>query len=326
MPFKTPSFWYNTCSTNIVQRILWPLSLLYRAGYEIHQATGKQEKFSLPVICVGNITAGGSGKTPVALALMALIKRNAFASNPFFVTRGYGSQISSPTLFNSGHNNLLAGDEAIVLADAAPTIVSPDRSKGILLAANRLADMVVMDDGLQNPHIHKTISFLVIDGSMGFGNGLLLPAGPLREPVERGLSRADAFILIGTDEHNIQNLIPQNKPVFSASMHATAPPAPGRYIAFAGIGYPQKFFSFLKKFSGVEISETVSYPDHHAYSASDIQSLRDKAGHLGARLITTRKDAVKIADLSDIDVLDIIIQWDNEPALCSFLKEKTGTI
>lgn len=314
MIMKTPAFWYGENKDGLMRTALMPLSLLYRFGYEIHQALGRNETPPLPVICVGNVTAGGSGKTPAALAIMDVIKRRALAKNPFFLSRGYGGDVRGPVMLDAFTENV--GDEALILARQAPTIVSANRIQGIQLAAHRLSDLIIMDDGLQNPHVKKSVSFMVVDGTMGFGNGKLLPAGPLREPLDRAFAKADAFIVIGSDV----NKLPADKPIFKASIETTKSLAPGRYVAFAGIGYPEKFFTYVRGLPDVDIAETVPFPDHHDYSPSDIQILKTKAAAHGAKLVTTEKDAVKISTSENIETLKINLRWGDEAALAVFLE------
>jgi tetraacyldisaccharide 4'-kinase len=322
---KTPPFWYRPDSEQpgFTEKALTPLSFLYRIGYELHQFGGRREKFNIPVICVGNINAGGSGKTPSALGLMALIKKHNLSQNPFFLSRGYGGGESGPLqVAPEKHNSWDVGDEAIVLAGNAPTIVSSNRSSGVHFALHSRADLILMDDGMQNPDIKKDLHFVVIDGSMGFGNGKLIPAGPLREPLSAGIKKADAFILIGEDKKDIRHRLPADKPIFTARLRPRDNLAPGRYLAFAGIGFPEKFFNFLRDEQNIQLADTVSYPDHYPYNEEDIEELRIKAEHQGARLVTTEKDRMRLGkDTSlPVDVMYVDLAWDDETALLDFLK------
>jgi tetraacyldisaccharide 4'-kinase len=327
MEIKTPSFWYRPASekAEFVEKALVPLSALYRLAYEIHQFSGKQEKFGIPVLCIGNINAGGTGKTPAALALMDVIKNHGLAKNPFFMSRGYGGGEIGPLLVDPQiHNAWHTGDEPLVLAKHAPTIIATKRAQGLLLAMHRQSDLVLMDDGLQNPHIKKDIKFVVINGEMGFGNGRLLPAGPLREPLTKGLKKADAFILIGVDKKNVRALLPPGKPLFTAGLQAQENISPGRYLAFAGIGYPEKFFSFLRENQQVDLVETITYPDHYPYTEDDVFELQRKAAALDTVLLTTEKDYIRLPKLDGFapQILRVKLQWDDEPALAAFLKSR----
>jgi tetraacyldisaccharide 4'-kinase len=310
MPLKTPDFWYRSAQQPpaILEKLLFPLSCLYAFGHKQCQKSRQPYRAAAPVICIGNIVAGGSGKTPSALAVMSLIQGRKLAKSPYFLTRGYGH------------------DEDVLLSRAAPTVVNADRAQGAREAITRGADILVMDDGLQNPGLHKDLSFIVIDGQMGFGNGKLIPAGPLREPLHNGLERADAFILIGEDTRGVRTVLPPGKPVFSASLKATeAPPKDVRYIAFAGLGYPQKFFNFLRQDMGLDVVDTVSFPDHYPYNAPDIAELAHKAGKAEATLITTEKDMQRLPDSEhkgNIVTLPVILNWTNEGDLVNFIKNK----
>ncbi len=323
MTFKTPAFWYRPLDEKpgFLEEALTPLSILYRVGYEIHQFTGRREKFPVPVICIGNLNAGGTGKTPAAIAIMDLIRVNNMAQNPVFMSRGYGGGEIGPLLVNQEkHTAWHTGDEPLILANHAPTIVAASRANGILFALRKSADLVLMDDGFQNPDIAKDIKIIVVNGDMGFGNGKMIPSGPLREPLKKGLRKADAFIFIGKDARGTRNILPQDKPCFAASLKIAEPPPPGRYLAFAGIGYPQKFFNFLREV-GVATVETESFPDHYPYTTDDITRLRQKAQAADARLITTEKDYIRLPDKTGIHALRTTLEWDDAPALIDFLQK-----
>ena len=328
MKLKTPSFWYRPPGSkiNLAEASLTPISALYRLAYEIHQSTSQAEKFDIPILCIGNLNAGGTGKTPAALAVMNTIKKHNIAHTPFFMSRGYGGGEYGPLFVDpQKHTAWHTGDEPIILASAAPTIVSGNRAQGILLAMHRRADLIIMDDGLQNPHIKKDIKFVVINGEMGFGNGKMLPAGPLREPLRKGMKKADAFILIGEDKRNVRALLPADKPLFTTTLHSRDHVHVNRrYIAFAGIGYPEKFYNFLREKHNAEIVETVSFPDHYPYTEEDILELQNKASVRGAELITTEKDFIRLPKVSGFQphVLRIQMEWDNESDVVDFLNAR----
>lgn len=304
MPIKTPSFWYSGTGS-FLSMLFKPLLWFYAIGYFIHQASVKTRRVEVPVICVGNLVAGGTGKTPSAISIMNLIKRNKLAEMPFFLTRGYG------------------GDEDKILSQHALTIINADRLAGAQEAIARNADLILMDDGLQNPSLHKDLKFVVVDGSMGFGNENMLPAGPLRQPLKTGLKQADAFIFIGKDRRDITPML-SGKPIFNANFKALKElSSTDKYIAFAGLGYPQKFFNFLKDTLEDRLVDTIAFPDHHPYSANDLQKLRERAMELGATLVTTEKDAARLSPKDDdIEVLPVELEWQDEAALVSFLKDK----
>lgn len=331
MLFKTPSFWYREPGSQpgALESSLAPLSAIYRIGYEIHQVRGRQQKFDIPIICVGNLNAGGTGKTPAVIALMRTIKNHGLAAMPFFMSRGYGGGELGPLLVDAAkHTAWHTGDEPLILAAHAPTIVSHRRPDGILMAMHRRADMVLMDDGLQNPGIFKNIKIMVINGDMGFGNMKTLPAGPLREPLERGLERADAFVLIGEDRRGVRSLLPAGKPVFTSALASgNQPSRDKKYLAFAGIGYPEKFFRFLKDSANLDLAGMIRFPDHYPYDDEDMQDLAAKAAAHGATLITTEKDYMRIpkSAADAIEILTIRLEWDDEPALAQFLKSMLET-
>lgn len=326
---KTPGFWYRaqTAPAPPIERALTPLSYLYRLGYECHQRLSRSQECKAPVICVGNLNAGGSGKTPVALALMSLLQRHK-ATTPFFLTRGYGGCLRGPLLADPArHSAKEIGDEPLMLAAHAPVVVSADRAAGACFAAAHGANLILMDDGLQNPGLHKDIRIIVIDGAMGFGNEKMLPAGPLRQPIKQGLDQGDLFILIGEDKRNIWNRIPPGKPVFKARLEADGPLlAQTPVIAFAGIGYPEKFFNFLRTHLQAHVVQTASFGDHHPYKDREIETLLRKAREADAKLVTTPKDALRIPLhlRQDILVIDPSLVWNDpnglENALHALLK------
>ena len=330
MNIKTPSFWYrpNGSPPPLLEKVLTPFSALYAAGYKMHQKTKQARKAFLPVICIGNIVAGGTGKTPTALALLNTLRKYGIAKNPFFLIRGYGGGEVGPLLVDpSIHTAWDTGDEALVLSRAASTIVSINRIEGADLALRKGADLVLMDDGLQNPGIHKDIKIVVVNGEMGFGNEKILPAGPLREPLQTGLAKADSFILIGQDHRDCIKNIPAGKPVFHAAIKAIQskiPPKDKSYVAFAGLGYPDKFFSFLRNDVGLNIVKTVRFADHQPYNEENLKNLHQTALSLNAELLTTEKDMMRLPEIPGITVhtLPVELAWEDEELLAQFLKAK----
>jgi tetraacyldisaccharide 4'-kinase len=312
---KTPSFWYdtNSASSRHIATALSSLSAVYALGHLVHQKLTPTHKADIPVICIGNLTAGGGGKTPTALAVMNLIKTAALAKHPCFLSRGYGGTLSGPVTVDATiHTAKDVGDEPLLLAAKAPTIIAADRVAGARFAHAMGHDLIIMDDGLQNPGLHKDVSIVVIDGTAGFGNGLLLPAGPLRTPVWRGLKGANAVLLIGADHHNVLKQIPDGKPILRATVEASVPSHPaGSYFAFCGIAHPDKFRRSLES-TGLNIAGLDSYPDHHPYTAEDIDNLKKKAAAHNARLITTAKDAMRLPQDGTFDILPIALHWDKD--------------
>jgi tetraacyldisaccharide 4'-kinase len=240
---------------------------------------------------VGNLTAGGSGKTPIAIALCRMLA--ARGKKIVFLTRGYGGRLRGPVQVNPArHSASDVGDEPPLLAHHAATIVARDRADGARLADSLGAEIILMDDGFQNFAIAKDFSLLVIDAASGFGNGRLIPSGPLREPVTRGLGRAQALVLMGDGE---VVLPPFAGPILRARLVPTAPEAlRGRNVlAFAGIGRPEKFFRMLEAI-GAYVVAAQSFPDHHRFTGLDLSTLKDAAQKTGALLVTTEKDYVRL--------------------------------
>lgn len=309
---RPPSFWYS--SPGLLSCLLHPLGWLYGVGGKIRHALKPPQHFSVPVISVGNIICGGSGKTPVAIALAHLLKRKGV--NSHFVTRGYGGKLRGPIrVIPLRHTAEEVGDEPLLLAQHAPTWVAKDRRKGVQKAIEEGAELVILDDGHQTAGLYKDISFVVVDLLQGFGNGHVLPAGPLRESLDEGLSRATAIIGVGAGDWATL------KPFFRAHMI----PRPFSFssqkvVAFCGLGFPQKFYKSLKE-NGVNVVATKSFPDHYVYTEKDLGELHNLAKELQSTLVTTRKDWVRLSPSwqRQVQVLDIEIQFEDEAGLLDLL-------
>lgn len=335
MPLKTPKFWYTAPADSLKQSpgehaltgALQPVSMLYQLGHRAKLLWTKTNRAPLPVICVGSVTVGGSGKTPTCIALNNLIKKYALFSEPYFLTRGYGGSDPGPRRIVDHDTAQKVGDEPLLLANRSNTIISVNRHWGAKKAHDLGADLIIMDDGLQNLSLHKDLSFLILDGTLGLGNKKTLPAGPLREPFSTTLKRSDAIILIGEDTYGLRSMIFENIPVFHARItpdkENNPVPVNKPYIAFAGLGTPEKFFDTLRT-NGLTLIETKAFADHHQYSKADIQPLLDYAEKSNARLITTEKDYVRLPkDLQkQVYMYPITLQWKNESALIHFIAEK----
>jgi len=310
---RPPEFWQRDG--------LWP-RLLEPAGWAIACAGRVRRRLAhpvtlpIPVLCVGNLVAGGTGKTPIALALAARL--GARGRRVHCLTRGYGGSASGPLMVDrAAHDARVVGDEALLLAAAAPTVVARDRVAGARLALAHGADLIVMDDGFQNPGLAKDLSLLAVDGAVGFGNGRLLPAGPLREPLAGGLARAHAVVLVGPDRTGVAQRIAGALPVLGARL---APDAGWdalrgrRVVAFAGIGRPDKFFDALAE-HGIKVVERAGFADHHRFGAAELARLAARAAAADATLVTTAKDAVRLPPGSAVTVLRVELVWDDEAAL-----------
>lgn len=326
MPLKTPAFWYRPAAhpATAAEIALTPVSWLYNAGRKIRASRIKSERLGLPVLCVGNIVSGGSGKTPVVAALRDILRAANLSKNPVILSRGYGGSISGPLTVDSEKQTFSeVGDEPLLLAKAGPVIVSRNRPDGARLAERSGVDLILMDDGFQNPSLVKDLSFLVIDGPSGLGNGKLLPAGPLREPLAEALRRTDAVILIGEDETGIGEKIPAPIPVFGAKMKPRQIPDPQRhYIAFAGLGRPEKFKKTLDE-SGLKLTAFHPFPDHHPFTGAEIKNLLQEAENKKAALITTEKDWVRLPEdsKSQIQTLPIALEWSDPETVTVFLQK-----
>lgn len=310
MIFKTPSFWYQPWDkVSSLVRILAPLGNVYGYAGKWRMRAIKPYKARIPVICIGNIVAGGSGKTPTALALMDLIKTRGLAQNPCFLTKGYGGRLKGP-VYVSQQSYEDVGDESLLLARMAPVIVAKDRKQGAQLAEKSGHDMIVMDDGFQNPALHKDVSFVVVDGVTGFGNGYLIPFGPLREKISDGLARAKAIIKIGgnTSLHTAA-------PVIDAHIESTCDLPPGTKIfGFCGLGQPDKFRQSLID-AGLDVRGFKSFADHHPYTMTDLKNLHAEAFDYKAHLITTEKDLCRLPSAENIHIFKIKLVFDNPQAI-----------
>lgn len=313
----TPDFWRNR---SIIAQALRPLAILYHAARKLHVMSGSARLPIIPTICVGNLVAGGSGKTPTCLALATALQ--SAGRNPHIITRGYGGSIKTPTLVKpEQHKCSEVGDEAIVHAASFPCWVGADRIATIAAAAKAGADIAIMDDGLQNPNIKAHKSLLVIDGEYGLGNGLLLPAGPLRETVTEISDRIDAVMIIGDDSHNMTANF-GHKPVFNARLVADESTSlKGQKIyAFAGIGRPEKFYNTLKNI-GAEIMATRNFPDHFQYSPDDLQPIISYCRANNLLAVTTQKDHVRLPDIfkTEIKYLPVKLQFENAESVGRWL-------
>ena len=317
---RTPNHWQNN---NLLSRLLMPFGWIYFQLSLWRHKIARSVDIGVPVICVGNIVAGGAGKTPTVMYLGKLLSKRLKVA---FLTRGYGGAFSGPIKVNPHkHTFQDVGDEALLLSKIAPTWVSQNRLDGGLAAKLDGAQIILMDDGFQNPTIGKTFSILVFDGPYGVGNNQLIPSGPLRETLGRGMSRADAVVIIGEDLHDLQSKIPENIPLFSVT---TSPIISKKLkvaksvIGFAGIGRPRKFLETLKTLN-VEIQDFVPFPDHHKFRNSEIEDLIRRASETGAQLVTTTKDFVRLPPntINSITPMDIELNWVNQTQIKALLEQ-----
>jgi len=318
---KAPGFW--TRQGSVAPLLLSPVAALYAAA-TARRVARPGWRAPVPVICCGNASVGGAGKTPLALDLGDRLATHGLAVA--FLTRGYGGRVRSPVLVDlARHDAATVGDEALLLAASAPTYVGPDRAEAARMAVAAGAQVLVMDDGLQHASLMKDFSFLVIDGAVGFGNGRVIPAGPLREPVAAAAGRCRAAVLIGTDAAGARAQLPNRLPVLAASL-APGPDAASlaaqRVIAFAGIGRPEKFFAMLRE-AGIVVAACHGFADHHPYSERELRPLLAEADRLGALPVTTPKDAVRLpASLrAAVRVVGVRLVWRDESQIEALLGE-----
>ncbi len=318
--FSPPDFWSEE---GRLARLLGPLGGLYGAVSARRAARPPVFRAPVPVICVGNATLGGSGKTPVALDLAARLL--ARGRRPAFLSRGHGARHGPRPLRvdPARHRAEEAGDEPLLLARRAPTFIDPDRVRGAKAAIAAGADVLVMDDGLQNPRLAKTASLLVIDGPAGFGNARPFPAGPLREPLAALWPRVSAVALIGPPRPGLLALLPPALPCFRA--HLVAGPSMAalrgvRVFAAAGIGRPAKFRESLVD-AGAEVAGFLDFPDHHRFRPKDETRILAAARLARARPVTTEKDWVRLspAARAAIAAAGVELAWEDEAALEAWL-------
>ncbi|MGO4704756.1 tetraacyldisaccharide 4'-kinase [Microvirga sp. 2MCAF38] len=305
---RAPTFWWRTKPT-FLAHLLRPLAAIYSAVAARRMAQAS-ERAGLPVICIGNFTAGGAGKTPTAFAIARLLSEAG--EKPAFLSRGYGGELAGPVQVSSMHSAADVGDEPLLLSRAAPAVVARARPAGAHLAHEIGASIVVMDDGLQNPSLRKDLAIAVVDGTTGIGNGFCLPAGPLRASLDAQWPIVDAVLIIGEGEAGesvASEAARHGKSVFRAHIapdpEVTSHLQNRKVLAFAGIGRPEKFFETLRA-SGASVEQTRSFPDHHPYNAQELRTLVDEARRSGLQLVTTEKDLVRIEGLSDKTIAQVI--------------------
>ena len=291
---KTPAFWDNK---GLISTLLLPLSGLWLGVSALRSALARKSEASLPVICVGNLSAGGTGKTPVVAYLYDWCVNAGL--RPVILSRGYGGSATAPLWVDpQTHDATICGDEPLMLADGRDVIVSRDRVAGANAIATRdIHDVILMDDGLQNPFLAHDLRIGIFDGGVGVGNGRVIPAGPLRVSLANGLADLDVAVINGDDETGLGTLLPAGVPVVRGSLRAdqsiieTLGKTP--LLAFAGIGRPERFFVTVRR-AGGNLVRWLAFADHHAYSQHDLIKLQEDATRLGAELITTQKDWIRL--------------------------------
>lgn len=321
MMLSTPRFWYRKSGSG------WALVALLGPPSRLYEAISKRRRLrqvaydpGVPVVCVGNLTLGGTGKTPVAHAILTRLRAKGLDAHG--LSRGYGGRLKVPHRVDLAHDQADAvGDEALMLAGAAPMWIARRRPEGAKAAAAAGAELLVLDDGHQNGALKKSLSLVVVDGETRsgewpFGAGHVFPLGPLREPLSEGLSRADAVIIMtpadvaAPDEDLLRVL--KGPPAFIARLKPTDPPPSGPLMGFAGVAKPWRIDRALRA-AGADLVDFAPFPDHHPYDAADLRALRRRAADVGATLITTEKDWVRLApgDRADVKVFKVSAVFDD---------------
>lgn len=294
MRLEPPRWWYGGKRAPV---LLLPAAYAYDVATELRFRLTRPQVSPLPVFCVGNFTMGGAGKTPTAIALAHMLAE--VGRKPAFLTRGYGGSESGPLPVKPDHGAEEVGDEALLLARHFPTVVSRKRPEGARLIEEMGCDCIVMDDGFQNPSLHKDFCLAVVDGGAGFGNGRVFPAGPLRGALRRQLPRANAILILGGSVPRRTALAARfaGLPVLRGDLRpapAVSSLAGQRVIAYCGIGRPQKFFETMKE-TGAVLVKGVRFPDHHPFTEKEAARLLSLASRKRAALVTTEKDFARLA-------------------------------
>lgn len=321
---RAPGFW---TTAGWPASVLAPVSWIWRLGGVLRRMATTPYRSRVPLICVGNVVAGGAGKTPTAMAVAAdLLHRGKRVG---FLSRGHGGRLRGPVRVDQArHTAADVGDEPLLLATQAPTVVARDRAAGARALEALDVDVIVMDDGLQNPSLVPTLSLLVIDGAVGVGNGRILPAGPLREPLARALDKVSAVIVVGDDRTGIDTPVAGRRPIFGARLE----PAPAalalagrRVVGFAGIGRPEKFRETLEEL-GARVAEFQGFADHHPYRDLEVMALVERAAALDAVLVTTAKDATRlpVEARAMVTVVEVSLVWRDPGEIAGLLDQLDG--
>ena len=318
-----PAFWSRD---GVLTRFLSPLSLLVGA-VTARRIARPGWRAPVPVICCGNVTVGGAGKTTLVIDLASRLVARGVAVH--ILLRGYGGTSRGPRRVTADDPATLVGDEALLLARVAPTWIGADRAASARLAVAAGARVLLMDDGLQNPGLEKDLSILVIDGESGFGNGRVLPAGPLREPIASGAARCQVAVLIGDDLSGAIARLPANLPVLRARLvqdQAIDALKGQPVLAIAGIARPGKFFDPLIR-AGALVMETREFPDHHPFTRAELEAVLQRAAAKGAVVVTTPKDAVRLPpDLrARFTVVGVRLDWDDPAGIEALLAGLVGS-
>lgn len=308
---RAPRFWKDHRDKfSILSKILEPISWIWTIFTNL-RVNKVGQKVDVPIICVGNINLGGVGKTPTVIAIIE--KLNAKGLKPHIISKGFGGKLNGPLLVTEKYSSDEVGDEPLLLSAFAPTWVSRDRVAGSKAAIASGCDIIILDDGFQNGSLHKDISIIVVDAKVGFGNGKIFPAGPLRESFANAFNRANLMILIGKNKDK-KNFYKLNEtldlPVCNAYVETIKMGInwqDTKVLAFAGIGYPDKFFDSLRELGAIVVKE-VALTDHAKLTKKLMQRLTAEAQKQNAVLVTTEKDAVRLPNEYRKEVLTVPIR------------------
>jgi tetraacyldisaccharide 4'-kinase len=331
MTSRAPDFWWDP-EARAAALALWPVSRIWGAVAAWRMAKPPRYRAPVPVICVGNFTVGGAGKTPTTIALARMARGRGL--KPGILATGYGAGVSAPVVVDpSVHIAAKVGDEGLLLAAVAPTVVARDRVEGARLLVDRGVDIIIMDDGFQNPALAVDLSLVAVDAAVGIGNGRIVPSGPLRAPLTLQLRRAGALLVVG-EGVAADSLVRAAARAGRPTVRARIRPARVRewrkdpILAFAGIGHPKKFFATLAE-THAPVARTLSFPDHYAYTAIDAEKLLAIADADKLRLVTTEKDFARLAGATGAlaklreraEPFHVLLEFENPTAIGEMIDE-----
>ena len=326
---RVPSFWHK----EVAEKSMWPdllvpFSVIYYSIFLLKQKLAKPQKIEgAKIICIGNVTAGGAGKTPVAIALVEELKK-VTSKKACFSSRGYMGSVIGPLKVDPAvHTAEQVGDEPLLLAKALPCWVGKRRYDTARAAVADGAEIIIMDDGMQNLTVQKDLNILVVDGYFGIGNSFAIPAGPLREPLEKALEKATVAVFIGEDRNNILFQIKNKIPVIHAKTEVSDRSKieglkDKKIIAFSGISIPDKFFHTLEK-EGLKVIEKLYFADHYNFTNEDIDDLFKLSDELAAELVTTEKDAIRLPERARerVTVIPVTTKFDKPEEISALLQK-----